>query len=166
MEIVQCEYYREQSSNHLYKAIGNQSLPDEYRDKECKEKTMKNQVRAYKIGCFYGFTYNPLIQPPYWVDLLSVNSIERPTEYLILCFPTKDGFVVGEFLDNQSGELLSDKINELYSNTFSYEAMFPLREDYRMAYNFQTTFDKDKLKKVLRDLSFSCDMWSYTKNFL
>ncbi|EMF0042496.1 hypothetical protein VBH21_13815 [Enterococcus hirae] len=37
MEIVQCEYYREQSSNHLYKAIGNQSLPDEYRDKESEE---------------------------------------------------------------------------------------------------------------------------------
>lgn len=34
MEIVQCEYYREQSSNHLYKAIGNQPLPDEHRDEE------------------------------------------------------------------------------------------------------------------------------------
>ena len=37
MEIVQCEYYREQLSNHLYKAIGNQPLPDEYRDKESEE---------------------------------------------------------------------------------------------------------------------------------
>lgn len=37
MEIVQCEYYREQSSNHLYKAIDNQPLPDEYRDKESEE---------------------------------------------------------------------------------------------------------------------------------
>lgn len=37
MEIVQCEYYREQLSNHLYKAIGNQPLSDEYRDKESEE---------------------------------------------------------------------------------------------------------------------------------
>lgn len=122
--------------------------------------------RTYKIGRLYGFTYNPLIQQPYWVDLLSVNSIERSTEYLILCFPTKNGFVVGEFLDNQSGELLSDKINELYLNTFSYGGMFPLRDDYPMAYNFQTIFDRDKMKKFFCDLSISCDMWTYSKDFL
>lgn len=91
--------------------------------------------RTYKIGHLYSFTYNPLIQQPYWVDLLSVNSIERSTEYLILCFPTKNGFVVGEFLDNQSGELLSDKINELYLNTFSYGGMFPLRDDYGLQFS-------------------------------
>ncbi|MGM0285732.1 MULTISPECIES: hypothetical protein [unclassified Enterococcus] len=125
---------------------------------------MKNRI--YKLGCLYGFTYNPLIQQPYWVDLLSVNSIKRSTEYLIVCFPIKNGFVVGEFLDNQSGELLSDKINELYLNTFSYGAMFPLREDYPMAYNFQTIFDRDKIKNFFSDLSISCDMWTYTKKFL
>ncbi|EME8125200.1 hypothetical protein A5804_002782 [Enterococcus faecium] len=37
MEIVQGEYYREKSLNHLYKAIDNQPLPDEYRDKESDE---------------------------------------------------------------------------------------------------------------------------------
>ncbi|WP_373193553.1 hypothetical protein [Enterococcus sp. RIT-PI-f] len=120
----------------------------------------------YKIGCLYGFTHNPLIQQPYWFDLLSVNSIERLTEYLILCFPTKNGFVVGEFIDNQNGELLSDKINELYLNTLSYGVMFPLRNDCSMAYNFQTTFDRDKIKKFFYDLSISCDMWTYTLNFL
>ncbi|EMF0203323.1 hypothetical protein NXK88_002575, partial [Enterococcus hirae] len=93
---------------------------------------MKGKARTYKIGCLYGFTYNPLIQQPYWFDLLSVKSIERLTEYLILCFPTKNGFVIGEFIDNQNGELLSDKINELYLNTFSYEVMFPLRNDCPM----------------------------------
>lgn len=127
---------------------------------------MKGKARTYKIGCLYGFTYNPLIQQPYWVDLLSVNSIERSTEYLILCFPTKNGFAVGEFLDNQSGELLSDKINELYLNTFSYGVMFPLRNDYLMAYNFQTIFDRDKIRKFFCDLSISCDMWTHTINFL
>ncbi|MBC9720735.1 MAG: hypothetical protein H9W82_04985 [Lactobacillus sp.] len=127
---------------------------------------MKGKARTYKIGCLYGFTYNPLIQQPYWFDLLSVNFIERSTEYLILCFPTKNGFVIGEFIDNQDGELLSDKINELYLNTFSYDVMFPLRNDYSMAYNFQITFDKDKIKKFFYNLSISCDMWTYTKNFL
>ncbi|OTO01240.1 hypothetical protein [Enterococcus sp. 5B3_DIV0040] len=34
MEIVQGNYYKEKLSNHLYKAIGNQPLPDEYRDEE------------------------------------------------------------------------------------------------------------------------------------
>lgn len=127
---------------------------------------MKGKARTYKISCLYGFTYNPLIQQPYWFDLLSVNSIERLTEYLILCFPTKNGFVVGEFIDNQNGELLSDKINELYLNTLSYGVMFPLRNDCSMAYNFQTTFDRDKIKKFFYDLLISCDMWTYTKNFL
>ncbi|MGM0208385.1 hypothetical protein IGI96_002905 [Enterococcus sp. DIV0421] len=34
MKIVQGNYYKEKLSNHLYKAIGNQPLPDEYRDEE------------------------------------------------------------------------------------------------------------------------------------
>ena len=127
---------------------------------------MKGKARTYKIGCLYGFTYNPLIQQPYWFDLLSVKSIERLTEYLILCFPTKNGFVIGEFIDNQNGELLSDKINELYLNTFSYEVMFPLRNDCPMVYNFQKTFDRDKIQKFFYDLSISYDMWTNTLNFL
>ncbi|PCD98492.1 hypothetical protein CKY11_14550 [Enterococcus hirae] len=131
-----------------------------------KEEIMNGKARTYKIGCLYGFKYNPLIEQPYWFDLLSVNSIERSTEYLILCFSTKNGFIIGEFIDNQNGELLSDKINELYLNTFSYEVMFPLRNDCSMAYNFQTIFDKDKIKKFFYDLSISCDMWTYTKDFL
>lgn len=51
MEIVQCEYYREQSSNHLYKAIGNQPLPDEYRDKE-KEKQIRNRFKNIHENCY------------------------------------------------------------------------------------------------------------------
>lgn len=73
---------------------------------------------------------------------------------MILCFPTKNGFVIGEFVDNQNGELLSDKINELYLNTFSYEVMFPLRNDCPMAYNFQTTFDRDKIKSFFMIYQF------------
>ena len=103
---------------------------------------------------------------PYWFDLLSVNSIDRLTDCLILCFPTKNGFVVGEVIDAQNGERLSDKINELYLNTFSYEVMFPLKNNYSMAYNFRTKFDRDKMKKFFYDLSISCDMWTYTINVL
>lgn len=127
---------------------------------------MESRARTYKIGCLYGFTYNPLIQQPHWFDLLSVNSIDRLTDCLILCFPTKNGFVVGEFIDAQNGERLSDKINELYLNTFSYEVMFPLKNNYSMAYNFHTKFDQDKMKKFFYDLSISCDMWTYTINIL
>lgn len=50
MEIIQGNYYKEKSSNHLYKAIDNQPLPDKYRDKESE---------AFYKNYYYFFVVDP-----------------------------------------------------------------------------------------------------------
>lgn len=130
---------------------------------KCKKEIMKVIVKNYNTGCLYNLTYNLLIQQLYWLYLLSVNSIKRSIEYFILFFPIKTGFIVGEFIDDQSEELLSDKINELYIKRFSYQVMFPLRNVYPLAYNYRIRFDKNNIKNFFRDLSISRD--THKKNF-
>lgn len=121
--------------------------------------------KKFKLNCLYGFSYNPLLTLPYWSELIEKDKIKSSSEYLILCFPTRKGYVIGKFRDNHSEILISDKINELYLNKLSYNAWIPLENNYPLVYYFETKLSKNKIEKLFQDLSISCDASTYTKGF-
>ncbi|EGP5708344.1 hypothetical protein ACJQ40_001962 [Enterococcus faecium] len=120
----------------------------------------------YEPERLYGFNYNPINNQPYWLNLVNSNSMNPLSEYLILCFPTKNGFIVGEFLEEQSNFTLSDKIIELYSEEFPHSILFPLIDNEPMIFTFKTEFDKSQLINFFRQLAVPVDYLKIPKRAL